>query len=102
MVIMKDLHKALYIFGIVLFLMMLRGGSHTKLVFKNMAERNLDHTIIRKSSIDSLDDRIDETLYKVTKIQLQIDKIKNIFSSDNIDESKYQKEKHVVFQNNIY
>lgn len=99
---MKDFHKALYIFSIVLFLTVILGGTLTKPVFKSIAERNLDRTMIRKSSIDSLDDRIDETLYKVTKIQLQIDKIKNIFSSDEIDESKYQKEKHLVFQNNIY
>ena len=99
---MKDFHKALYIFSIVLFVTVLLGGSLTKPIFKSVAERNLDRTMIRKSSIDSLDDRIDETLYKVTKIQLQIDKIKNIFSGDDLDESKYQKEKHLVFQNNIY
>ena len=33
---------------------------------------------------------------------MQVDKIKNIFSSDNIDESKYSKEKHEIFQKNIY
>jgi len=99
---MKEINKALYILSGILFLSAILGGSLMKPVFKNFAERNLDKTFIRKSSLDSLDDRIDETLYKVTKIQMQIDKIKNIFSSDNIDESKYQKEKHEIFQNNIY
>ena len=100
--IMNEIHKALYILSCILFLSAVLGGTLMKPVFRGIAERNLDRTVLRRSSIDSLDDKVDETFYKVTKIQMQVDKIKNIFSSDNLDESKYQKEKHEIFQKNIY
>ena len=83
-------------------LIVILGGSITKPVLRNIAENNLEHTIIMKSSVDSLDARIDDIYYKVAKIQFQIDRIKNIFSSETTDENKYQKEKHEVFMNNVY
>jgi len=52
--------------------------------------------------MDSIDSRIDDMLFSVKKVQLQIEKIKNIFSSDQIDESKYQRTKSEVFVKNIY
>jgi hypothetical protein len=41
-------------------------------------------------------------LFGLKKIQLQIDKLKNIFSDKDIDESKYQRVKNEVFARNIY
>jgi len=52
--------------------------------------------------MDSLDSRIDDMLFAVKEVQLQIDKLKNIFSDKEIDETKYQRVKNEVFVKNIY
>ncbi len=98
----KDYHNVLYILSLAVVVCVIMGGSLTKPVLRYLAESNLERTVVKKTAIDSLDNRIDELLYTVTKIQLQLDKIKNLFSSGEIDESKYRKEKHEVFAKNIY
>ena len=74
----------------------------TKPVFNNYSVKTLESAGVKRASMDSIDSRIDDMLYNVKKVQLQIEKIKNIFSSDQIDESKYQRTKSEVFVKNIY
>lgn len=99
---MKNLYQVLYGVAGLMLLIVLLGGSLTMPVFNNFSTRTMETAGIRKASIDSLDGRIDDMLYTVKKVQLQIEKIKNIFSSEQVDESKFQRTKSEVFAKNIY
>jgi len=99
---MKNLYQILYGVAGLLFLIVILGGSLTKPVFNNYSVKTLESAGVKKASMDSIDSRIDDMLFSVKKVQLQIEKIKNIFSSDQIDESKYQRTKSEVFVKNIY
>lgn len=99
---MKNLYQILYGVSGLLFLIVILGGSLTKPVFNNYSVKTLESAGVKKASMDSIDSRIDDMLYNVKKVQLQIEKIKNIFSSDQIDESKYQRTKSEVVAKNIY
>lgn len=99
---MKNFYQILYGVSGLLLMIVILGGSITKPVFNNYSVRTLETAGVKKASMDSIDSRIDDMLYNVKKVQLQIEKIKNIFSSDQIDESKYQKTKSEVFVKNIY
>ena len=99
---MKNFYQILYGVAGLLFLLVILGGSLTKPVFNNYSVRTLESAGVKKASMDSIDSRIDDMLFNVKKVQLQIEKIKNIFSSDQIDESKYQRTKSEVFVKNIY
>ena len=99
---MKNLYQILYGIAGLMLLIVLLGGSLTKPVFNNFSTRTMETAGIRKASIDSLDGRIDDMLYTVKKVQLQIEKIKNIFSSEQVDESKFQRTKSEVFARNVY
>lgn len=99
---MKNLYQILYGVAALLFLLVILGGSVTKPVFNNYSVKTLEASGVKKASMDSIDSRIDDMLFNVKKVQLQIEKIKNIFSSDQIDESKYQRTKSEVFVKNIY
>jgi len=56
----------------------------------------------KKSYFQSADDRIDDLVYKSRQIELQIEKIKNFFSSEKIDESKYSREKTSLLEKTFY
>lgn len=99
---MKNLYQLLYGVAALLLLTVILGGSLTKPVFNNYSVRTLETAGVKKASMDSIDSRIDDMLFSVKKVQLQIEKIKNIFSIDEIDESKYQRTKSEVFVKNIY
>src|SRR5262245_27218550 len=99
---MKTAYQVLYGISIVLFIMVLLGGSLTKGVFNNFSVRTLDAAGIKKASIDSIDSRIDEVIFAVNKIQLQNDKLRNIFSDTEVDESKYQRQQNEMIARNIY
>ena len=99
---MKNFYQILYGVAGLLFLLVILGGSLTKPVFNNYSVRTLESAGVKKASMDSIDSRIDDMLFNVKKVQLQIEKIKNIFSSEQIDESKYQRTKSEVFVKNIY
>jgi len=99
---MKNLYQLLYGVAALLLLTVILGGTLTKPVFNNYSVRTLETAGVKKASMDSIDSKIDDMLFSVKKVQLQIEKIKNIFSSDEIDESKYQRTKSEVFVKNIY
>ena len=99
---MKNLYQVLYGVSGLLFLIVLLGGSITKPIFNNFSTRTIETAGVKKASLDSLDSRLDDMLFGLKKIQLQIDKLKNIFSDKEIDESKYQRVQNEVFTRNIY
>lgn len=99
---MKNLYQILYGVSGLLLILVLLGGTVTKPVFNNYSVKTLETAGVKKSAIDSIDSRIDDMLYGVKKVQLQIEKIKNIFSDKEIDENRYQRVKNEVFVKNIY
>ncbi len=99
---MKNLYQVLYGVAGLLFLIVLLGGSVTKPIFNNFSTTTIETAGVKKASLDSLDSRLDDMLFGLKKIQLQIDKLKNIFSDKEIDESKYQRVQNEVFTRNIY
>lgn len=99
---MKSAYQVLYGMSILLLLIVLLGGTVTKPAFSNFSTRTLETAGVQKSAIDSVDSRIDNIIYTVNRIQLQIEKLKNIFSDKEIDESKYQKTRNEIFARSIY
>jgi hypothetical protein len=99
---MKNIHQILYGVAGLLLLIVLFGGTLTKPIFNNFSTRTMETAGVRKAAIDSLDGKIDDMIFGVKKVQLQIDKIKNIFSDKEIDESKYIRVKNEIFKGNIY
>jgi hypothetical protein len=99
---MKNTYQVLYGISIILFILVIIGGSITKPIFNNFSTRTLETAGVKKSAIDSVDSRIDDLVYNVTKVQLQIEKLKNIFFDKEIDESKFQRQENKVFTRNIY
>jgi hypothetical protein len=99
---MKNLYQILYGMAGLLLLIVLLGGSITKPMFNDFSVKTLEASGIKRAAMDSLDSRVDDMLHTVSKVQLQIEKLKNIFSSKEIDESKYVRTKNEVFVRNIY
>ncbi len=99
---MKNLYQVLYGVAGLLFLIVILGGTVTKPIFNNFSTRTIETAGVKKVSLDSIDSKVDDMLFGLKKIQLQIDKLKNIFSDKEIDESKYQRVKNEVFTRNIY
>ena len=99
---MKITYILLYLLSGAIFLFALLGSNLTKPVFDKISERTIESTGFKKSYIESVDDKIDELVYKSKQIELQIEKIKSFFSTDKIDESKYQKEKSQMLEKSFY
>ena len=99
---MKIVYNVFYIFALILLFVALMGGSMTKSVFDSISEETLEFAGINKADIDSADDRIDDVFYSAKKVELQIEKLKNLFSQDKIDESKYQRVKNNFIYKTFY
>src|SRR3990172_4991912 len=99
---MKKSYKSLYIASAIIFLIVILGGSVTKPVFNNFSESSLNTIGIKKSSVDSIDNSIDEMLYKVNRINLKIEKLKNLFSDEKVDKKKLKKVKNEIIFRNVY
>ncbi|HRJ99898.1 MAG TPA: hypothetical protein PL089_09835 [Ignavibacteria bacterium] len=99
---MKNTYIALYVLSFLIFIFTLSGGSLTRPVFESLSEKTIEKTGFKKSYVQSFDSRIDDMIFKSKQIELQIEKIKNFFSSDKIDESKYSKEESKMLENSVY
>ncbi|MEO6694196.1 MAG: hypothetical protein ABIO41_03230, partial [Ignavibacteria bacterium] len=76
---MKITYMILYFLSGILFLMALLGSSVTKPMFDSISEKTIELSGFRKSYLQSVDNRIDELIYKSKQIELQIEKLKNFF-----------------------
>jgi hypothetical protein len=99
---MKSTSIILYFLSGLIFFIALLGSSFFKPMFDSMSEKTLEVSGLKKSYFESVDDKIDELVYKSKQIELQIERIKKFFSSDKIDESKYQKEKSEMLEKSFY
>ncbi len=99
---MKNVYILLYSLSIAILLAALLGGSLTKQLFVSMSEKTLESTGFKKGYLQSVDDRIDELVYKSKQLELQIEKLKKFFSSEKVDESKYQKDKSAMLEKTFY
>ena len=99
---MKITYIVLYSMSAILFITAMLGSSLTKGLFTAYSEKTLEYSGLKKNSIQSIDNKIDDLVYKSKQIELKIEKIKNLFSQEKIDESKYQRENSAMLQKNIY
>lgn len=99
---MKTTYTVLYFLSGIIFFTALFGSSLFKPMFDSMAEKTLEVSGLKKSYFESVDDKIDELVYKSKQIELQIEKIKKFFSAEKIDESKYQKEKSEMLEKSFF
>jgi regulator of replication initiation timing len=99
---MKSISIILYFLSGLIFFVALLGSSLFKPTFDSLSEKTLEVSGLKKSYFESVDDKIDELVYKSKQIELQIEKIKNFFSSEKIDENKYQKEKGEMMEKAFY
>ena len=68
----------------------------------SLSEKTIEKAGFRKEYVESADNRIDDLIYKSKQIELQIEKIKNFFSSDKIDETKYARENNEMIKRAVY
>jgi regulator of replication initiation timing len=99
---MKITYIILYLLSGAVFMFAYLGSNITKPYFDSISEKVIESSGFKKSYIQSVDDKIDELVYKSKQIELQIEKIKSFFSSDQIDENKYKKEKSEMLQKTFY
>lgn len=99
---MKTAYIILYSVSGLIFLTALLGNSLTKPMYNSLSEKTLELTGFRKSYIESVDDKLDELVYKSRQIELQIEKIKKFFSSESVDENLYKKEKSELLEKTFY
>lgn len=99
---MKITYIILYCLSGLMFLTALSGSSFTKPYYSKISEKTLEMSGFRKSFIQETDSKIDELIYKSKQIELQIEKIKNFFSSEKIDESKFGREKSEMLEKSVY
>lgn len=99
---MKIAYIILYSVSGLIFLTAFLGNSLTRPVFDSLSEKTLELSGFRKSYIESVDDKLDELVYKSKQIELQIEKIKKFFSSEKVDENLYKKEKSALLEKTFY
>lgn len=99
---MKIAYNVFYALAVITVFLALMGGSLSKGLFTSISESTLEYSGVQKAKIESADDKIDEIMYSAKKVELQIEKLKNLFSQDEIDESKYQKTKSYFIQDTFY
>jgi hypothetical protein len=99
---MKLVYTAAYILSGFLFLTALLGGGLMRPTIDSLSEKTIEKAGFRKEYVESADNRIDDLIYKSKQIELQIEKIKNFFSSDKIDETKYARENNDMIKRAVY
>ena len=99
---MKFVYTAAYILSGLLLLTALLGGGLMRPTIDSLSEATIEKAGFRKEYVESADNRIDDLIYKSKQIELQIEKIKNFFSSDKIDETKYARENNDMIKRAVY
>lgn len=99
---MKTAYISLYFISGLMFVVSILGTSLFRPMFDYVSELALDAAGFKKVYIESADDKIDELVYKSKQIELQIEKLKKLFTSERVDESKYQKEKNEMLEKAFY
>ena len=99
---MVKAERIFYITGVVIIVISLLGGSLFKSIFNGMSGFLVEKGGLKYEYVNTYDDKIDEIFFQIKQAQLQIEKIRNFFSRDVIDESKYKKEENKILENSVY
>jgi hypothetical protein len=99
---MKFTYIFFYCAGGLILLIALLGNSLSKPLFDSISEKTLEVSGFKKTYFQSVDDKIDDLVYRAKQIELQIEKIKKFFSSDKVDENLYKKEKSEIMEKTFY
>jgi hypothetical protein len=95
-------YAAVFLYAVFLFsfLISLFGGSRTNSFLGSTAEKTLEKTGFSKSSIDTLDNKIDESIYTLDTYAYQISKFRNFFSDEEL--TAPEKIKHEYIAGSLY
>lgn len=95
-------YAAVFLYAVFLFsfLISLFGGSRASSFLGSAAEKTLDKTGFEKNRIDTLDNKIDESIYTLDTYAYQISKFRNFFSGDELTPPK--KIKHEYIAGSLY
>ena len=99
---MKFVYAVAYVVGGLMLLTALLGGGLMRPTIDSLSEKTIEKAGFKKEYVESADNRIDDLIYKSKQIELQIEKIRNFFSSDKIDESKYAREQNDMIKRAVY
>lgn len=99
---MKIVYNIFYSLAVIVLLIAVLGGSTTKSLFDALSIETLEFSGIKREYVDSADDKIDDIFYSAKRVELQIEKLKNLFSQDDIDESKYKRIKNYFVYETFY
>ncbi|MCI0472457.1 MAG: hypothetical protein L0Y76_02620 [Ignavibacteria bacterium] len=95
-------YAAVFLYAVFLFafLISLFGGSRTNSFLGSTAEKTLEKTGFTKNRIDTLDNKIDESIYTLDTYAYQISKFRNFFSGEEPTSPK--KIKHEYIAGSLY
>lgn len=99
---MKTLYLTFYFLSGIIFITAILGPTLFEPMYTAVSEKTLSLAGFKKEYFENADSRIDDLMFRAKQIELQIDKLKSFFSSDKIDESKYQKEKNEMLEKAFY
>ena len=99
---MKIVYNIFYSLAVIVLLIAVLGGSATKSLFDALSIETLEFSGIKREYVDSADDKIDDIFYSAKRVELQIEKLKNLFSQDNVDESKYKRVNNFFIYETFY
>lgn len=99
---MKAAYIISYLLSGIIFLTAVLGSNLTKPLFESASEKTLETAGFKKSYFQTIDEKIDDLIYKSKQVEYQIERLKSLFSSDKVDESKYQKEQSRMVERTLY
>lgn len=99
---MKTAYIVLYFLSGLIFIIAILGSNLTKPMFDSVSEKTLETAGFKKSYFQTVDNKLDELIYKSKQIELQIEKLKKLFSSEKVDENKYAKEQNEMLEKTFY
>lgn len=99
---MKNLYYVTLIIGILFVLLALGGGTIFKAPMTSLSQYSLEKSGVKIGYVNQVDDKIDDVLYQVKKVQYQIDKIKTLFSENKPDESNYKRVQNKIIESTVY
>jgi hypothetical protein len=99
---MKNLYYAALVTGILLVLFALGGGTIFKSPVTSLSQYSLEKSGVKIGYVNQVDDKIDDILYQVKRIQYQVDRVKSFFSENKPDESNYKREQNKIIESTVY
>lgn len=99
---MKNLYYITLAIGVLLVLLALGGGTIFKAPVTSISQYSLEKSGVKIGYVNQVDDKIDDILFQVKKIQYQVDRVKSFFSENKPDENNYKKVQNKIIESTVY